>query len=258
MSTSGSVLTALRREILQIAFATREGHIASSFSVLEILWVLYDKVLRHDSGNPQLETRDRLVVSKGHCALGLYAVLAEKGFFHKEELQTFCAPGSRLEGHPNISIPGVEVSTGSLGNGIAMAVGIALALRLKGSTARVFCIIGDGEASEGLVWESAILAAHYKLSNFFLIVDANNSSPVKFTMADKLNAFGFSPRNVDGHNQEQLLHAFRAADFDAPTAIIAHTVKGKGCEPLEKNPEMWHHKSPASQDELETLMAVCK
>lgn len=244
-----SNLQEMRKDILRLAFETKEGHIAASFSCLEILWTLYDRVMLPD---------DRVVLSKGHAAIGLYHILAEEGFLSRDDLKTFCAPGSCLEGHPNNAIPGVEVSTGSLGHGLPMAVGIAMALRLKQSRARVFCIVGDGECSEGSIWEAVILAAHHKLKNLFLIVDANNSSPVKFTIADKLHAFGFSPRNCNGHNIDELCHAFRPADFDAPTAVIAHTIKGYGCAPLEKAPELWHHRSPQSQDELETMIALCR
>lgn len=256
-----NVLREMRRDILRIACATQEGHIGASFSCLEILWTLYDRIMQRDpvgyDGLSDIE-RDRLVLSKGHAALGLYTVLAEKGFIAREDLLTFCAPGSRLEGHPNIAISGVEVSTGSLGHGLPMAVGIAMALRLEHTKSRVFCIVGDGECSEGSIWEAVILAAHLKLKNLFLIVDANNSSPVKFEIASRLHAFGFATRNCNGHKIDELIHAFRPAEFDAPTAVIAHTVKGYGCAPLEKAPELWHHRSPQSKDELETMISLCR
>ena len=251
-------LTEMRKDILRLAFKTQEGHIAASFSCLEILWALYDRVMAQNVPKEIAQLRDRVILSKGHAAIGYYTVLAAKGFISRDELQTFCAQGSRLEGHPNLQIPGVEVSTGSLGHGLPMAVGIALALRLKKSDARVFCIVGDGECMEGAVWEAAILAPHLKLNNLTLIVDANRSSPVRFPLGDKFQMFGWTPRNVHGHDIGMLVEALRPSEIDAPLAVIAHTTKGYGCRPVEANPEMWHHRSPQSQDELETMIALCK
>mgnify|MGYP002629786748 CR=1 FL=1 len=249
-------LKSLRREIILAASRAREGHIASAFSILDLLWVLYDRVLRFDPAEPRSEQRDRFVLSKGHASLGLYAVLAEKGFFKMSDLDSFGGYESGFGGHPDSNkVPGVEASTGSLGHGLPMAVGMAYGLRLKQSDRRVFCIIGDGEANEGAVWEAALLAAHHQLDNFCCLVDYNHSTDRALMVGDlceKFGAFGWDSESIDGHDHEAINAALIKQHPGKPRAIIANTIKGRGCRPMESNPE-WHHKAP-SPEELEAIL----
>lgn len=253
---SDAPLTKMRGDIIRIAARSREGHIPSSFSILDILWVLYDRVLRIDPKDPDDENRDRFVLSKGHASLGLYAVLAAKGFFSVDEFDGFAKYDSRLGGHPDRNkVPGVEASTGSLGHGFPMAVGMALAQKISKGQARVFALVGDGECNEGTVWESALLAAHHGLGNLTCIVDYNHSTDRALQMGDiagKFRAFGWDAVAIDGHDPEEIYAALSAEPSGKPRAVIAETVKGYGCTPMENNPE-WHHKSPAPED-VESLI----
>lgn len=240
----------LRRRILQTASDAGEGHIPSALSVLDILWVLYDQILKIDPLDPTSDDRDRFVLSKGHASLGLYAVLAEKNFIPASELKTFGKYKSRLGGHPDTTkIPGVEASTGSLGHGFPMAVGMALALKIRKSAARVFVLIGDGEANEGTVWESCLLAAHHKLSNLVCIVDYNHSTDRALQMGnfvEKFQSFGWAGEIVSGHDQNQLAESFLHVG-DVPRVVVAETIKGFGVSSLENNPE-WHHRVPKASE----------
>ena len=246
----------LKEKIIRAATASGEGHIASAFSVLDILWVIYKSIIRYNASNPSDPTRDRFVLSKGHASLGLYGVLAHFGFFPLEELVSFASMHSRLGGHPDsLKIPGVEASTGSLGHGMPMALGMALGLRIKESNARVICIVGDGECNEGSVWESALLAAHHNLGNFTCIVDYNHSGDRALMLGDlsaKFLSFGWSVSDIDGHDHDQIESALRPHGGSKPRAIIASTIKGHGCKAMENNPA-WHHKAP-NLDELEGLL----
>ena len=242
----------LRRQILHSACLAGEGHVPSALSILDILWVLYDKVLVYKANEPNWEQRDRFVLSKGHGSLGLYTILAEKGFFDRAELERVARIDGILGGHPDTNkVPGVEASTGSLGHGLPIAVGMALGLQIKQASQRVFALVGDGECNEGTVWESALLAHHHRLVNLCCIVDFNHSTDRALMLGDvknKFEAFGWHCVEVDGHDHAALQASFLSRDETRPTAVIAHTTKGKGVSGMENNPA-WHHRSP-SRDEL--------
>ena len=252
-------LNQLKREIVRAATMAGEGHIASAFSILDILWVLYDRVLRFDAKEPRSEGRDRFILSKGHASLGLYAVLAAKQFFPATELQHFGKFEGILGGHPDRNkVPGVEASTGSLGHGLPMAVGMALALRIKKSPSRVFVLVGDGECNEGSIWESALLAAHHHLSQLACIVDYNHSTDRALGLGDiaqKFAAFGWATATVNGHDKEAIYQALQQPHPKGPLAIIADTVKGSGCSRMEGNPA-WHHKAPTPQELAEIMIEL--
>lgn len=228
--------------------------------MVEVLRVLFDDVMRYRPAEPEWEGRDRFILSKGHGCLTLYALLADKGYFSTEELQSFCHRDSRLGGHPERGkVPGVEATTGALGHGFPLAVGVATALRIKGSFSRVFVMVGDGEMNEGSNWEAAMSAGKHRLANLTLLVDYNklqSYGPTSVVMdleplADKLTSFGMAVREVDGHDVGALRSVLGAlpADPARPTAVICHTVKGRGVPFAEGNPE-WHHKSNLSDQEL--------
>lgn len=256
----------LRRLIVDGLAGGERGHVGSSLSLVEILRVLYDDVLRFRSDQPMWPGRDRCILSKGHGCLALYAILADKGFFPASELATFCRYDSILGGHPERGkVPGVEASTGALGHGLAIGVGMALAQRIASRDSRVFVVMGDGELGEGSVWEAAMSAAHHKLSNLVAVVDYNKIQSAGAVaeiqelepLADKWAAFGFSPIEVNGHDVEALRKAFQAAPVVAskPTAVICHTVKGRGVSFAEHDPA-WHHKSKISAETAEQLYAA--
>jgi len=246
----------LKKIIVQSSYNAGEGHVASAFSILDILWILYDKVLNINPSKPGNPDRDRFILSKGHASLGLYAILANKGFFPFSEFDNFGKYNSILGGHPDRNkIPGVEASTGSLGHGFPIAVGIALGLKIKKSKSKVYCLIGDGESNEGTIWESALLAAHHKLDNLCLIVDHNHSTDRALVVCDlieKFKSFGWNGRGVDGHNYDELFYALKNSDNCKPTIIVAETIKGKGVKMMENNPA-WHHKFP-NNEEINIIM----
>ena len=244
----------VRQGILDSTNAAKCGHPGGSLSAAEMFTYLYQKELRVDPQNPQWEDRDRFVLSKGHTAPGLYAALAHRGFFPVEDLLTLRRIDSYLQGHPNMNmVPGVDMSTGSLGQGISCAVGMALGLKLQGKyTPRVYTLLGDGEIQEGQVWEACMAASHYKLNNLCIIVDNNGlqidgkvadvMSP--YPIVDKLEAFGFHTITINGHDFDMIEAAFQEAKTidDQPTAIIMNTVKGKGISFME-NQAGWHGKA---------------
>lgn len=254
----------LRRRIIETLDATRRGHVGAALSLVEILRVLYDDVLRYDARNPKWDQRDRCILSKGHGCLALYVVLQDKGFFPEEELWKFCEASGILGGHPEIKVPGVEASTGSLGHGLPIGIGFALNAKHEGAGYRVFVIVGDGECNEGSVWEAALCAGKHKLSNLTVVIDHNKYQSYGLTrdvqnlepFADKWKAFGFAVREVDGHDVEALRAAFSAVPLatDKPTAIICHTLKGKGMNCTEGNMK-WHHKSGLKDEEISQLFA---
>jgi len=250
------VINKMKRAIVTAATNARDGHIASAFSILDILWVLYDRVLQIDPSDPDKFDRDRFILSKGHGALGQYAVLSEKGFFPKSVLEAFGGFDSPLGGHPDRNkVPGVEASTGSLGHGFPMAVGVAMALKIQQRPYRVYTLIGDGECNEGTVWESALLAAHHKLRNLCCVVDYNHSTDRALLVGDmegKFSAFGWESCTIDGHEHEQINNALAHQPEDRPYVIIANTIKGYGCRRMRNNPE-WHHKVPSIEELAEIL-----
>lgn len=256
----------LRRTIVQALEGGRRGHLGSSMSMVEILRVLYDSFLQYRPDEPGWIDRDRCILSKGHGCLTLYAILADKGFFPKEELKTFCMPTSRLGGHPEWGkLPGVEASTGALGHGLSMGVGMALAAKIRKQTHRVVVVVGDGEINEGSVWEAAMSASKHKLSNLTVFVDYNKLQSYGPTrevldlepLADKWRSFGFQVEEVDGHDVEALKYLVKRLPLhtDKPTAVICHTVKGKGV-PFAEGKAEWHHKSGLTSEEI-TSMYEC-
>lgn len=246
----------IKQKIVRAATISKEGHIPSAFSILDIIWVLYDKVLKIDPKNPDHEDRDVFILSKGHASLGLYAVLAEKGFFDHEQLEKFGHYESFLGGHPDRNkVPGVEASTGSLGHGFPISVGVALGMKIRKKSNQVYVIVGDGECNEGTIWESAMLASHHNLSNLTCMVDHNHSTDRALDVGNlvaKFTSFGWETFVIDGHDQEEIFKAL-IAKGDKPKAIIANTIKGKGVKMMENNPA-WHHKSP-NEDEFKQILA---
>jgi len=253
----------LRYHIIRMVGAAGSGHPGGSLSSSDIVAALYfGGILRVDPRNPLWSDRDRFVLSKGHAAPVLYAALAEKGFFPVDVLLTLRKMGSPLQGHPDCKkVAGVEVSTGSLGQGLSLAVGMALAGRLDKKDYKVWALLGDGECQEGQVWEAAMSAAHYKLDNLRVIVDHNHlqiDGPVEKVMsvepiAEKFSAFGWETVSVDGHSVRELLEAFRRPSAGKPLAIIAETVKGKGVKFME-GVAGWHGKAPQGE-ELDRALA---
>ncbi|OPZ73166.1 MAG: Transketolase 1 [Firmicutes bacterium ADurb.Bin456] len=244
----------LRRHIIQMISRAGSGHPGGSLSAADIIAALYFHELRLDPAWPEWPDRDRFVLSKGHAAPVLYAALAERGFFPVEELKELRRLGSRLQGHPDMSkVPGVEMSTGSLGQGLSAANGMALAARLDGRGYRVYVLLGDGEIQEGQVWEAAMAAAHYKLDNVTAFLDHNGyqiDGPVREIMspepvADKWRAFGWHVIEIDGHRMDQILGALTEARATrgCPTMIVAETVKGRGVSFMEGQVD-WHGVAP--------------
>ena len=242
-----------------MAYKSGEGHIPSSLSILDIVWILYTRVLQFDSSKPSDSKRDRFFLSKGHASLALYVVLSKVGFFPKSELEHFAEYESILGGHPDrLKAPGLEASTGSLGHGFPQAVGAALALKIKEQSARVFVLIGDGETNEGTIWESALLASHHKLHNLVCILDFNHSTDRALEIGDmsaKFRSFGWDVKEIDGHDHEQIEAAMQKNSTIHPLLIVAHTIKGKGFKAMENNPE-WHHKTPSESDLLKFLEEI--
>jgi len=248
----------IRRHGLEMTHVSRGSHIGAIFSVADIMAVLYTRVLNVSPAEPKLPGRDRLILSKGHAGAAVYAALAESGFFPVEELRTHYADGSRLSGHvSHKGVPGVEFSTGSLGHGLPVALGMALAARMKNETHRVYAVLGDGECDEGSVWEAALQANQYKLNNLCAVIDHNRMQSLDFcenTLAlepfdQKWRAFGWNAITVDGHDIAALEQAFRDAQAytAGPTVIIAVTTKGKGVSFMENN-ILWHYRTPQGEE----------
>ena len=266
MNELSSQTKQLRADIIRMITAAGSGHPGGSLSVIDILAVLYAKHLRHDPKRPDWPGRDRLVLSKGHACPALYAVMAQRGFFPKEELMTLRKMGSRLQGHPERHrLPGIEAATGSLGQGLSMGLGMALAAKLDGTDQRVFVVTGDGEMQEGQVWEALMAAPKFKLDNLTLIVDSNNGQidghidevmPLE-PLADKLKSFNWDTRAIDGHDLDAIDKALSAAKTvqGKPQAIVAKTVKGKGVSFMENN-IAWHGKAPNKQECEQALKEI--
>ena len=261
----------VRMGIIESTHSAKCGHPGGSLSATEMFTYLYFKELNVDPANPKWEDRDRFVLSKGHTAPGLYSVLAQRGFIPVDDLKTLRKTDSYLQGHPNMTyVPGVDMSTGSLGQGISCAAGMALGLKYQGKSARVYTLLGDGEIQEGQVWEACMFAAHYKLDNFVVIVDNNGlqidgaidkvMSP--YPIVDKLEAFGFHVEAIDGHDFEQIEAAMEKAKTvkGQPTAIVMKTTKGKDVSYMENNAG-WHGKAPndaeyeQAMNELNAILA---
>jgi transketolase len=238
----------LIKKIVDIATLKKEGHIPSSLSILDIMYVLYDKVLDVDSIKENKIYRDRFILSKGHASLGLYVTLDHFGLL-KDDLNTFCDVNSKLGGHPTDKIFGVESSTGSLGHGLPIGVGLALASKIKKYKNKVYVIVGDGEANEGTIWESALLAKHHNLDNLYCIIDFNHSTDRAIDLGNlymKFSSFGWDVIEINGHDHNQIEAALTYSSTK-PICIIANTIKGKGLSMIENNPE-WHHKFPTEEE----------
>lgn len=247
-----------RKDVIEEVYGAQSGHPGSSLSCVEILTVLYFNQMYLDPQNPKMEERDRLVLSKGHASPAYYSILAQRGFFPVEDLNQFRKLGSYLQGHPDIKkTPGVDMSSGSLGQGLSAACGMALASKLKKQNNRIYCIVGDGELEEGQIWEAAMTAAHYKLDNLCVIIDNNKlqiDGPVEKVMnpnpiTQKFESFGFAVFQVDGHAIPKLIDIFEQAKKvrNQPVAIIADTIKGKGISFME-NQAKWHGKAPNEEE----------
>ena len=253
----------IRKGIIKSVYSGKSGHPGGSLSITDIITVLYFSEMNIDPHNPKDENRDRLVLSKGHCAPALYSALAEKGFIDIEELETLRNIESRLQGHPDMKkIPGVDMTTGSLGQGLSVANGMAIAGKLDNKDYRVYCILGDGEIEEGQIWEAAMASNKYKLDNLCVIVDNNNlqiDGTIEEVMSsypidEKFRSFGFQIINIDGHNIEEIMKAFEVARNvkDKPVCIIAKTIKGKGVSFMENKAE-WHGKAPNDEEYLQAM-----
>ena len=253
----------IRKGIIAAVHSAKSGHPGGSLSAADIFTYLYFEEMNIDPKNPQMKGRDKFVLSKGHAAPVQYAALAEKGYFPKEELTTLRKLGSRLQGHPNMhKLPGIEMSTGSLGQGFAVCVGMAIANKIDNDPGRIYTLLGDGELQEGLIWEAAMASAHYKLDNLCVIVDWNglqidgrNDDVMTVSPVDeKFKAFGFNVLTMDGHSFEQIFEAFKQAREckGKPTAIIAKTHKGRGVSFMEDQAG-WHGKAPDDQQAQQAI-----
>jgi transketolase len=253
----------IRVDVIKMTHAAGSGHPGGSLSAAEIFAVLYFNVMNHRPEDPEWEDRDVFILSKGHVCPALYSAMARSGYFPVEELLTLRKLGSRLQGHPHMrALPGLEASTGSLGQGLSIAIGCALAIKLDKKNNRVYCLMGDGEIEEGQVWEAAMCAAHYKLDNLCGIVDRNRLQIDGFTkdvmnsepLEDKWKAFGWYVITVDGHDIPALIRAFEQAKTvkGKPTVIIADTIKGKGVSFME-NVAVWHGQAPNDEEMRKAL-----
>ena len=245
----------LRKEIAWMVRNGKEGHIPSAYSIVDMVAYLYDNVLNFDSKNPKWEGRDYFILSKGHGCAALYAVLKKHGFISQQDIAEKTSEHGILGGHPDrCKVPGVEASTGSLGHGIGMALGIALGLKIMNKPNKVICLIGDGESNEGTVWESALVASKYKLGNLCVIADHNGSAdqvlPVP-NAPEKWKAFGWNAISINGHDMNEFKAALESIEFkhnSSPNAIIAMTKKGKGVDCMEKDFGYWHSRIPTKED----------
>ena len=247
----------IRKDVLKMLTLAGSGHTGGSLSIVDILIALYHYELRNDPKNPKWPGRDKFLLSKGHACPALYAVLAEKDYFSQADIWTLRKLGSKLQGHPQVGLPGIEISSGSLGQGLSIANGMALSARLDNLDTRIYCLMGDGETNEGQVWEAAMTASHYKLDNLCAIIDFNKLQIDGFccevkdmgAYPDKWKSFGWHVIETDGHDIEKLIASFDTARTvkTRPTVIIAHTVKGKGVSFVENRPQ-WHGIAPKREE----------
>jgi transketolase len=256
----------LRKMIIDSFKDAGKGHVGGSMSAIDIIRVLYDDIMRYRPKEPMWEGRDRFILSKGHSCFALYAILADKGFFPKEVLSTFSRQGSILGGHPERGkVPGIEASTGALGHGCSIGIGMALAAKMKKRDTKIFVMVGDGECNEGSVWEAALCASKHKLSNLKIIVDYNkvqSSGPTYDVLdlepiADKWKSFGFNTLEINGHNLSEIRQSFQnhTESANQPTAVICHTIKGKGIS-FAENTAKWHYKriKPGEIDKINAAL----
>lgn len=246
----------IRREILEMAYRSKSGHLGCSLGIVDILLTLYFKVLNINPKKPFSKTRDRFLLSKGHAAAALYAILAKRGFFPKSRLSTYLKDGSKLAGHVTLgSLPGIEATSGSLGHGLSIAVGMSLAIKHQSLASKVYVLIGDGECAEGSIWEGINFAGHHKLNNLILILDNNNLQIMGYgtdilnslPFEDKFKAFGWDVKSVNGHEFFALSKVLKPQVMNKPLAIIANTTKGKGISFME-NIVQWHGKCPNEEE----------
>ncbi|MBI2130454.1 transketolase [Candidatus Woesearchaeota archaeon] len=257
----------LRKEIIEITYSAQSGHPGGSLSEIDVLVALYGHKMNINPKKPDWQDRDRLVLSKGHASPGLYAVLADKGYFPKSELKNFRKINSMLQGHPELNTPGIEFAGGSLGQGISFSVGLALAGKLDKKNYKVYCIIGDGEAQEGIVWEASMAAGFYKLDNLIAILDKNQVQETGMTkdvmdidpVADKWKAFNWHVIDIDGHDMGQIVDALDQAGKikGRPVMIISRTIKGKGVSFMELN-HKFHGKAPNEEEYKKAIEEIGK
>jgi transketolase len=262
IETLARISVDIRKKLINMIFKAKGGHIGGSLSSVDILTSLFFHVMHYDPANPADPARDRFILSKGHSVEGYYCVLATAGFFPEARLAEYGSFGTMLYGHPTLKVPGVEIPSGSLGHGLPVGVGMALAAQRDGLSHRVFVLMGDGEQGEGSVWEGAMAAAHYQLDHLVGILDNNNlqiSGEVDKVMrtaslAEKYASFGWAVREVDGHDLAALNAALESAPWEPgrPSLVLAHTIKGRGASFME-NKAGWHHKTP-TQEELALAM----
>lgn len=261
----------IRKRALQMIYCAKTGHTGGALSATDILATLYYSVMKYDVNNPEWEERDRFILSKGHSVEPYLAILADLGFIKDKELDTFSQFGTRLIGHPNNKVPGVEMNSGALGHGLSAGVGMAIAAKMDKKDYRVFVLMGDGELAEGSIWEAAMAAAHYKLDNLWAIIDRNRlqiSGSTEDVMAleplkMKWESFGFQVAEIDGHDHEQIDKALNTKSKGKPVLVIANTVKGRGVSYME-GISKWHHGVPEEDmynkaiSELDEVIQTCK
>lgn len=260
-----SMARIIRTDILKMVHAARSGHPGGSLSAADIVTALYFNVLDVDPEQPRWEDRDRFILSKGHCCPVLYACLARRGFFDVNELVTLRKYGSKLQGHPDMNkCPGIDMTSGSLGNGIGCAVGMAIAGKVQQKGYKVFVMLGDGECQEGVVWEAAMCAAHHKLTNLVAIVDVNGLQIIDTTekimniepLADKWRSFGWKVLEMDGHDMAQVVATLNYAKaIEGPVVVLAHTIKGKGVSFMESVAK-WHGAAPSDEELAKAIREV--
>ena len=265
MKDSISLARQIREESIRMVYQAKASHIGSALSMVDIVAVLYTSVLKYDSLNPKWGERDRFLLSKGHACVSLYSTLALRGFFPLEDLREYGKNGSKILSHISHYIDGVEISAGSLGHGLSMAAGIALAAKRKEEKFRTYVLVGDGEMDEGSIWEALLFAAHFKLDNLCLIIDYNKIQSLGNTnevlnlepLRGKLEAFNWNVIQIDGHNHTQIEEAFQKAISvrEKPTVIIADTIKGKGVSFMENN-LLWHYKSPSEEEYNQAIKEI--
>jgi transketolase len=251
MSKKINILNQLRYRICELAFVAQEGHVPSSLSILDIVYVLYNNFVNLESIKKNSLLKENIILSKGHGCMAQYVVLEEKKILKKKELNTFAQFNSKFGGHPDSKkILGIDASTGSLGHGFPFAAGIAYAKKIKKIKSKVYCIIGDGECNEGTIWETSLIASHHKLNNLICLLDNNLSSKRAIdlkNLSKKFSSFGWHTIEINGHSNTELIKAIKTKN-KKPLMIICNTIKGNGIDFMEKNPNEWHHKKIEKSD----------